>query len=606
MAVRRRLSSHGFCLKITSPASSGRLFTEKDMKNEFAFLFPNPKKVLVRDDFFDIRDLCFPLEIYKKYDFLFDFFNVRNKNRGLEIIFQERQGLVGEEYMLESGQKQILALANSTRGQFYSLATLLQIISFYSDSGRMPVFSISDAPEIAMRGFVLAAAGGAVPVVAELQRLLLKLALLRFNHFAMPAACVAGLEKFASVHSHKGAFSRAEMDLVAVRARKMGMEIFLLPEGAAPAPGQVVDRAGAEFYPAKLVFISSEASEKKTQPDAWFEDFLKRCNLGKAQGGKILVWADRFADHPEWIRKIPRDVLVFQRSPQIGNPDNFKNKAMPFKKHHIPQVLCQTIWSRDRFIPAIRSSMAGISAAFRAAKAEKLAGVMLIGCESGGNGCLLGGSALLQFEAGCLLWSGRPPVPKAFSHWALGRDEPDLFRVYSFLAQVDHQLPHTHGQYLFEDPVFAAFSRPGDPREIEAHYRKAALYLKKRKIARNELTDFLNFTRQLCEFIAAKVEFSSRLGSLLEEQDGPEQIRRQAAWLGQGAEKLKNLYLELWRKQFQPENLPDSISGFIFLQERFQYLRQISSSPLAREKLFEELKNYSSLSSPAAPYSSEF
>ncbi len=137
------------------------------MKNEFAFLFPNPRKVLVRNDFFDIRDLCFPLEIYKKYDFLFDFFKVRNKNRGLEIIFQEHQGLGDEEYMLESGEMQILAMANSVRGQFYSLATLLQILAFYGDSGRMPVFSIRDAPEIAIRGFALAAAGGAIPVAGR-------------------------------------------------------------------------------------------------------------------------------------------------------------------------------------------------------------------------------------------------------------------------------------------------------------------------------------------------------------------------------------------------------------------------------------------------------
>lgn len=576
------------------------------MKNELAFLYPPPKNVLVRDDFFDIRDLCFPLEICKKYDFLFGYFNVRNKNRGLEIIFQERQGLAGEEYVLESGQKRILVLANSPGGQFYALSTLLQILSFYSGSGRMPVFSIRDAPEIAMRGFALAAASGAVPAAAELQRLLLKLALLRFNHFAMPAACVAGSINSAPGQARKGVVSSAAMGPLAARARKMGIEIFLLP-GDAPAPGGPVNaRDGAELFPANPAGSSQEATEKKMPPAVWFEDFLHRCRRGKARGEKVLIWADRFADHPEWIRKIPREVLVFQKDPHMERAAFFKNKVLPFKKHHIPQVLCPTILNRDRFIPAMRKSMAGISAAFHAVRTEKLAGVILIGCESGGNGCLPEGSALLHFEAGCLFWSGRPPVPAAFSLWALGRDEPDLFRIYSFLAQVDHQLPHSHGQYLFEDPVFAAFSLPGDHREIEAHYRKASLYLKKRKIARNELSDFLGFARQLFEFIAAKVEFSSRLCSLLEEKEGPEQIRRQASWLGQGAEKLKNLYLELWRKRFQPEGLPECASGFAFLQERFHYLRQVSSRSAARENLLLELKNYSPLSSPAAPYGPEF
>ncbi len=115
--------------------------------------------------------------------------------------------------------------------------------------------------------------------------------------------------------------------------------------------------------------------------------------------------------------------------------------------------------------------------------AGKLAGVLLAAGEGPGDGCLPQGAALALFQAGCQLWSGRLPGPAAFSRWALGRDEPDLFRVYSFLAQAEHRLPHPHNRYLFEDPLLAPFSRQGDPREVVAHYRKAALYLKKREIA---------------------------------------------------------------------------------------------------------------------------
>ena len=280
--------------------------------------------------------------------------------------------------------------------------------------------------------------------------------------------------------------------------------------------------------------------------------FLNRYRLGKAGGKRMLAWSDGFRGHPEWIRKIPPDVLVLNRgNGEYAKLSDLQGRLRPFKKHHIRQALCPAVCSRDRFIPALRRSMAGVTAAFAAARAEKLAGVMLIGCA--GGDCLPDAGALLHFEAGSLFWGGRPPVPGAFSRWALGRDEPDLFRVYSFLAQVDLRLPHTHCQYLFEDPVFAPFSRQGDPREIEAHYRKAALYLKKRKIARNELSDFLAFARQLFEFIAAKVEFSSRLRSLLEEKGGPESIRGLAAGLEQGSEKLKNLYWNCGAKTSSPK-----------------------------------------------------
>ena len=126
------------------------------------------------------------------------------------------------------------------------------------------------------------------------------------------------------------------------------------------------------------------------------------------------------------------------------------------------------------------------------------------------------------------------------------------------------------------------------------------MYLKKRKIARNELSDFLGFTRQLCEFVAAKVEFSSRLLRLLEEKDGPDEIRRRAAGLAQGAEKLKSLYLELWQRRFQPESPPDFVGSFAFLEERFRHLRQAVARPADRETLLAEMKSYSALAPPAA------
>lgn len=562
------------------------------MKDEFAFLFPRPRTVLCRGSFFDCRELCFPLEICKKYDFLFDHFAVRNRNRGLEILFLEDQDLGEEEYALECDRQGILALSASAAGRFYALATLLQILSYFGGSGRLPVFSIRDAPEIGVRGFLLAGENGAVPGAAELQRLLLKLALLRFNHFALPASCLAG-------HAHpgrKGAVGRPDMGLLAARAQTLGMEIFLLP-AAAPA-GHGPDSAGAGPFPGRLELIAWDGAEKKNRAASGVEDFLDLYRRGKAAGKKILAWSDGFRDHPEWIRKIPSDVLVLNRESEPCEPAGLQGRIRPFKKHHVRQALCPAVCGRDRFIPALRRSMAGVTAAYSAARAEKLAGVMLSDCA--GGDCLEEAAALLHFEAGTLLWSGRPPVPGAFSLWALGRDEPDLFRVYSFLSQVDLRLPHTHRQYLFEDPVFASFSRQGDPREIEADYRKAALYLKKRKIARGELSDFLGFARQMFEFIAAKVEFSSRLLSLLEEKEGAEKIRGQAAGLEQAGEKLKDLYLQLRGRSVQHGPAAESVAGFGFLQERFRYLRQAVSQPAARESILLELKNYLPLHGPAA------
>jgi hypothetical protein len=558
-------------------------FFHDAMKNEFAFLYPPPRTVRFNGAVLDMRNVCFPLEIFKKFGFLFAHFSVKNRSRGLEVIFQERRDLDGEEYAIECGPERIVLSASRPRGQFYALSTLLQILAFHEATGRLPAFSLRDAPQIAFRGFMLGGGEDAVPSDHELRSLLLKLALLKFNHFALPAAALA--------RTADDLQERGDMKAFALQARVTGMEIIWLDAddqalfsfGAGPSAGGIFSQAP--------VFFAGDGDGNKTRPAGWLDFFLAQHRQGKTEGKRTAVWGDVFLRHPEWIRKIPQDVLVLNREAAPGRSASFKTAVLPFKKHHIPQALCPVLCGRDRFIPDARAGMDRVSAAYTAVRSGKLAGIMLAGGEREGGGCLPEGGAMLQFQAGCLLWSGRPPGPAAFSLWALGREEPDLFRVYSFLAQAEHRLPQAHGRYLFEDPLFAPFSRQDDASEIEAHFRKAALYLEKREMAHNELTGFIDFARKTYEFIAAKVQFSNRLGSLLREEDGNEGMRRRAAGLEQEALDLKNLFLELWGRHFQPGGPAHIIRSFDSLSGRFAYLVQAASSQSGREDLLAELEN---------------
>lgn len=569
-------------------------------KNEFSFLFPAPKTIRWQNHSLDIQNLCFPLEIIKKYDFLFDYFAVKNKNRGLEIICQEKKTLSSEEYVIESDQNRIILWANSPRGQFYALSTLLQILAFYKQSGCMPGFFIKDAPDISFRGFLLDVAHGAFPLLPELQRLLLKLALLKFNHFSLYMRVPNKPETATRSESQKGSMVLNEISLIVALAWKMGIDMFpaiTVGPGSRSFDNAVfISKFNAEIIaPFRSKLIHIELSEKVETESAtvWFERFLDIYRFYKAQGKMVLVWGDSFLETPDLIRKIPQDVLVLNRDYAIEKTDAFKKKAGPFKKHHIPQVLCTATWSWARFIPAMRKSMANNAAAFAAVKEEKLAGVMLTSCADKGDGSFLEGIILPLFQAGNLFWSGQAPRPDAFTQWALGHNEPDLFRAYTFLSQVDNSLQHTHRQYLFEDPLFATFSRQDNAKEIVARYRKTSLYLKKRKIVRREIADFLNFAQHLYEFIADKVEFSNHFLIFLRPGQGNEKIRQPLEQLLAGVEKLKNFYINLWLSRCKPDGLARKIREFDFLQERFHYLLQASAQPAARKNLLEELKNYS-------------
>lgn len=569
-------------------------------KNEFSFLFPAPKTIRWQNHSLDIQNLCFPLEIIKKYDFLFDYFAVKNKNRGLEIICQEKKTLSNEEYVIECDQNRIILWADSQRGQFFALSTLLQILAFYKKGGCMPGFFIKDAPDISFRGFLLDIAHGAFPLLPELQRLLLKLALLKFNHFSLYMGGPAKPENAAQDESQKVSKVLDEIGLMVTMAWKMGIDMFPViavgPEGQSHEKAVCTNKLNAEImahFRSKLIHI--ELSEKTENESAgeWFEYFLEIYRFYKTQGKIVLIWGDNFLKNPELIRKIPQDVLVLNRDYAIEKTDAFKKKAEPLKKHHIPQVLCTATWDWARFIPAMRKSMANNAAAFAAVKEEKLAGIMLTSCADKGGGSFLEGIILPLFGAGNLFWSGQAPRPDAFTQWALGQNEPDLFRIYTFLAQVDNPLQHTHRQYLFEDPLFATFSRQDNFKEIVARYRKTSLYLKKRKITRSEMTDFLNFAQHLYELIADKVEFSNDFLTFLNDGQGNEKICQPLERLLTGVEKLKNLYINLWLSRCKPEGLAKQIREFAWLQERFHYILQAIAHPAAKKNLLAELGNYS-------------
>ena len=583
-----------FYSKMSWPWSSGIVFVKMNIKNELAFLFPAPKTISLQDRSLDIQNLCFPLEITKKYDFLFAYFAVKNKNRGLEISCQEKKALAAEEYVMECDASRIVLWSNSQRGQFYALSTLLQILAYHRPSGRMPGFFIKDSPAVPFRGFLLDVEHGAFPLPAELQRLLLRLALLKFNYFSLALGGWTGDEKAAGSGMQKAGMTQEEIGLTVALAGKMGIDMFpAITVGAeVPGPGEFRTGVLAPFR-SKLVHVRLGEKTDAEPAAAWFDRFRDTQRFFKAQGKTMLVWGDDFLKTPELIRKIPQEVLVLNGDDEIEKTDGFRKKAGPFKKHNIPQVLGSATWGRARFVPAMRQSAANNAAAFEAAREDKLAGVLLSHRGDEGDVSFLEGIILPLFQGGNLFWSGQAPRPEAFTRWALGFNEPDLFRVYTFLSQVDSPLQHSHWQYLFEDPVFATFSRQDNVKEIVARYRKASQYLKKRKIIRNEMSDFLNIAQHVYQLVAGKVEFSSRLPSWLRLAGGEDPIQQELDRLLPECEKLKDLFCGLWLKRRQPYGLARKIREFDFLQERFQYILRSMAHPAARKKLLSEFEDYS-------------
>jgi hypothetical protein len=570
-------------------------------QNDFSFLCPAPRTLRLQGGLLDVQNLCFPLEITKKYDFLFAHHGVKNKNRGLEITCQEKKTLAAEEHVLECEPGRVIVWSNSPRGRFHALSTLMQILAHFQPGGRMPGFFIRDAPALPFRGFSLDLAHGAIPLPAEMRRLLLRLAMLKFNCVSLFLGDVFRPDRGPGDEPPQGRVAREEIAQMVDLGARMGLDIFPAIEIGSSAPGaDGLDGSILAAFDSKRVQVRLQRKTDDEPAAAWFEHFMAAHRLFGARGKKLLVWGGDFLEIPDWIRKIPQDVMVLSGDDESGSRQGFKRLAGPFKRHHLPLALATSTWSQARFIPAMRRSAGDHAAALAAVQEEKLSGIMLRCLTDRGDGSFLEGIILTLFQAGNLFWSGRDPRPDAFSHWALGCQSPDLYRVYAFLSQVDSPGQHSHWQYLFEDPLAAPCSRQDNVREVAAWYRKASLYLKKRKISGHEVSDFLDLAQHLVDFVADKVEFSSRLMPWLDSACSDESIQRALDRLLPACEKLKDLYCAMWLRRRHPFGLARRIREFDFLLERFALVQSALKHPGHRKKLAAQAKRLALADEPSA------
>ena len=178
--------------------------------------------------------------------------------------------------------------------------------------------------------------------------------------------------------------------------------------------------------------------------------------------------------------------------------------------------------------------------------------------------------------------------------WALGHHEPDLFRVYTFLAQVDSPLQHSHRQYLFEDPLFANFSRQDNAKEIVARYRKTCAVSEKKKNApqgNDRLFEFCSSTW----LNSSPTRWNFPVNSFLRWPKAAATMKNPQCLekLLPAGEKMKDLFINLWLNRCRPEGLARKIREFDFLQSRLHYLQRASAHPAARKKLLAEFENHS-------------
>lgn len=268
--------------------------------------------------------------------------------------------------------------------------TLRQLLRQYGR--KVPCLKIRDWPDFARRGVMLDISRGRVPKLETLLELVDHLAGFKINEFQLYTEHTFAYRKYRAVWKKWGALTAEEIRILDARCRELGIDLvpnqnsfghlryFLehpplrkLAEISEPYEGSTGDflrfpATLAPNHPGTIKFIrglydellpnfsseffnvgcdetwdlgrgqSRKLCERRGKGEVYV-DFLKRINREvKQRGCRMMFWGDIILNHPELIKKLPKDIIALNWGYEANHP--FDKEGATFAKSKVPYYVC--------------------------------------------------------------------------------------------------------------------------------------------------------------------------------------------------------------------------------------------------------------------------
>ncbi len=339
-----------------------------------------------------------------------------------------------EAYELEITTRFSSIVAGSARGVEHALRTLDQLR--LQGGGVLPCLRIEDAPDFAVRGFMLDISRGKVPTGESLRTLVRQLASLKYNHlqfytehtFAfrgheqvwrdadpLTAEEITKLQKLCDenhleLSANFNSFGHFERWLKHPRYRRLaecprGFRHPLkgkVPHGTTLRPDaaslKFLDSLWKEYLP---LFESrrfnlggdepwelgqgwSQPLVKKLGKHRVYLDFLKKLHQLAAQHGKeMLFWGDILLEAPELIAEVPADATALLWGYEAAHP--FAEQCARLAAARRKFWVCPGCSTWNSFTGRTDNMLANIESAARHGRAHGAEGLLLTAWGDGGN-----------------------------------------------------------------------------------------------------------------------------------------------------------------------------------------------------------------------------
>ncbi len=302
------------------------------------------------------------------------FLGIPGENKEIDAVIKKEKIVIptaaGDEgYVLKVFNKGIIIAANNSKGIFYGVQTLKQLLTGNRIGNSLPCLTIYDWPALKLRGWMDDISRGPIPTVDFLKKEIRTMAEFKQNYFTLYTEHVFKLKKYPDIAPQDG-ISAEEIAELTVYAEKYHIEIvgneqsfghmakilsipfyYHLKENSDVLNPSIEDTYKfladeyseiAPAYKSKLFNINCDetyglgtTTGSKRMADSIGEDgvyayHINRINeILKKYGKSIMMWGDIAVNNKSIIGKLPKDMIILSWGYHAA--ESFDNAILPFK-----------------------------------------------------------------------------------------------------------------------------------------------------------------------------------------------------------------------------------------------------------------------------------
>lgn len=302
------------------------------------------------------------------------------KTKGLSLSPEMKE----EGYILETGREGIMIIAESPRGRFYGVMSLVQMIERGKKDLVVPGALLKDWPLQKMRGITDDLSRGQVSTINNFKKIIRFLARYKLNIYSPYIEDIFAFKNHPLIGKGRGALTAAEIKELDAYAKKYHVElipifetlghwenILLMPEYMkyAEFPGAHTVNVSDEAVYAlldemigELAAAFSSSYFNMAADESWdvglgvnkqrvaasdiatvhAEHYKRLFDILKKHGKKPMMYGDIILNNPAILEKIPKDVVIVDW--HYGVTDRYSSPEI-FNKAGFPYVESPAVWN---------------------------------------------------------------------------------------------------------------------------------------------------------------------------------------------------------------------------------------------------------------------